>query len=137
MPYPGAPIHLIDTLLTNEPTTDQGHKAVRSRYVTFDKDSLYGAKAATNYGNLTKSNPKDQVVLEYYLENLANKIIVAEHRLSSEITQSPGGSLDTSEGSKNSRSFEDSGRSDEEDSEDGAFSEEGGSETPHVRRSTR
>ncbi|GJQ94970.1 retrovirus-related pol polyprotein from transposon TNT 1-94 [Tanacetum coccineum] len=49
----------------------------------------------------------------------------------------PGGSLDTSEGSKNSRSFEDSGRSDEEDSEDGAFSEEGGSETLQVRKSTR
>ncbi|GKC55698.1 retrovirus-related pol polyprotein from transposon TNT 1-94 [Tanacetum coccineum] len=44
---------------------------------------------------------------------------------------------DTSEGSKNSGSFEDSGRSDEEDSEDGAFSEEGGSETPQERRSTR
>ncbi|GJZ42138.1 retrovirus-related pol polyprotein from transposon TNT 1-94 [Tanacetum coccineum] len=44
---------------------------------------------------------------------------------------------DTSEGSKNSESFEDSGRSDEEDSEDRAFSKEGGSETPQVRRSTR
>ncbi|GJW61415.1 putative RNA-directed DNA polymerase [Tanacetum coccineum] len=42
-----------------------------------------------------------------------------------------------SEGSKNSRSFEDSGRSDEEDSKDGAFSEDGGSETPQVRKSTR
>ncbi|GKF68249.1 hypothetical protein Tco_0197928, partial [Tanacetum coccineum] len=40
------------------------------------------------------------------------------------------GSSDTSEGSKNSGSFEDSGRSDKEDSEDGALSEEGGSETP-------
>ncbi|GKB36172.1 hypothetical protein Tco_0881114 [Tanacetum coccineum] len=49
----------------------------------------------------------------------------------------PGGSSDTSEGSKNSGSFEDSGRSDEEDSEDGAFSEEGGSETPQVRRSNK
>ncbi|GJX77376.1 retrovirus-related pol polyprotein from transposon TNT 1-94 [Tanacetum coccineum] len=44
---------------------------------------------------------------------------------------------DTSEGSKNSGSFEDSGRSDEEFSKDGASSNEGGSETPHVRRSTR
>ncbi|GJQ90669.1 retrovirus-related pol polyprotein from transposon TNT 1-94 [Tanacetum coccineum] len=39
-------------------------------------------------------------------------------------SQSPGGSLDTSKGSENSGSFEDSGRSDEEDSEDGAFFEE-------------
>ncbi|GJT04801.1 retrovirus-related pol polyprotein from transposon TNT 1-94 [Tanacetum coccineum] len=57
--------------------------------------------------------------------------------LSSEITQSLGGSSDTSEGSENSGSFEDSGRSDEEYSEDGASSKEGGSETPQVRRSTR
>nr|GEW96867.1 retrovirus-related Pol polyprotein from transposon TNT 1-94 [Tanacetum cinerariifolium] len=46
--------------------------------------------------------------------NLAeNDSIVAEHGLSLEITQSPAGSSDMSEGSKNSRSFEDSGRSDE------------------------
>ncbi|GJV21851.1 hypothetical protein Tco_1370871 [Tanacetum coccineum] len=49
----------------------------------------------------------------------------------------PGGSLDTSEGSKNSGSFEDSGRSYEEDSKDRAFSKEGDSETPQVRRSTK
>ncbi|GJY12254.1 retrovirus-related pol polyprotein from transposon TNT 1-94 [Tanacetum coccineum] len=42
----------------------------------------------------------------------------------------------TSEGSENSESFEDSGRSDEY-SEDGASFKEGGSETPQVRRSTR
>ncbi|GKC73555.1 retrovirus-related pol polyprotein from transposon TNT 1-94 [Tanacetum coccineum] len=47
----------------------------------------------------------------------------------------PGGSSDTGEGSENSGSFEDSGRSDEEYSEDGASSKEGGSETPQVRRS--
>ncbi|GJS73065.1 retrovirus-related pol polyprotein from transposon TNT 1-94 [Tanacetum coccineum] len=58
-------------------------------------------------------------------ENLAkNDSIVAEHGLSSEITQSPGGSSDTSEGSENSGSFKDSGRSDEEYSEDGASSRE-------------
>ncbi|GJT79641.1 hypothetical protein Tco_1053983 [Tanacetum coccineum] len=51
--------------------------------------------------------------------------------------QSPGVSSDTSEGYKNSRSFEDSGRSDEEYSEDGASSKEGGSMTPQVQRSTR
>ncbi|GJZ91425.1 hypothetical protein Tco_0663352 [Tanacetum coccineum] len=50
---------------------------------------------------------------------------------------SPGGSSDTSERSENNGSFEDSGRSYEEYSEDGASSKEGGSETPHVRRSTR
>ncbi|GJX34464.1 retrovirus-related pol polyprotein from transposon TNT 1-94 [Tanacetum coccineum] len=47
-------------------------------------------------------------------------------------TQSPGGSTYTSEGSENNRSFEDSGRSDEEDSKDIASSE-----TPQVRRSTK
>ncbi|GKE53068.1 hypothetical protein Tco_1488224, partial [Tanacetum coccineum] len=66
-----------------------------------------------------------------------NDSIVAEHGLSSEITQSLGGSSNTSEGSKNSRSFEDSGRLDKEYSEDGASSNEGGSKTPQVRRSTR
>ncbi|GJX09647.1 hypothetical protein Tco_0199506 [Tanacetum coccineum] len=66
-----------------------------------------------------------------------NDSIVAEHGLSSEITQSPGGSSDTSEGFENSESFKDSGRSDEEYSEDGASSKEGGFETPQVRRSTR
>ncbi|GJR63281.1 retrovirus-related pol polyprotein from transposon TNT 1-94 [Tanacetum coccineum] len=60
-----------------------------------------------------------------------NDNIVAEHRLSSKITQShPCGSSDTSEGSENSKSFKDSGRLDEEDSKDEAFYEEGGSETP-------
>ncbi|GJU83864.1 retrovirus-related pol polyprotein from transposon TNT 1-94 [Tanacetum coccineum] len=84
----------------------KGQKVVRSRDVTFNKDSLYGAKAVTGYSNLTKPNQKDQVVLEESLENLANKSIVSKHG-----------------------SFEDSGRSYEEDSEDGAFSDEGGSET--------
>ncbi|GJR18762.1 putative reverse transcriptase domain-containing protein [Tanacetum coccineum] len=62
-----------------------------------------------------------------------NDSIVAEHGLSSEITQSLGGSSDTSEGSENSRSFEDSGRSYEEYSKDGASSKEGGSETPQKK----
>ncbi|GJS50016.1 retrovirus-related pol polyprotein from transposon TNT 1-94, partial [Tanacetum coccineum] len=115
----------------------KSHKVVRSRDVIFNEDSLYGAKAATDSSNLTKPNQKDQVVLEDSLENLANKSIVTEHGLSSEITQSPGGSSYTSEGSENSRSFKDSVRSDEEDSEDRASFEEEGSETPHVRRSTR
>ncbi|GJU08384.1 retrovirus-related pol polyprotein from transposon TNT 1-94 [Tanacetum coccineum] len=70
-------------------------------------------------------------------KNLANNSIVAEHGLSSKITQSPSGISDTSEGSKNNRSFEDIGRSVEEDFEDGASSEEGGSETPQVRRSSK
>ncbi|GJU72873.1 hypothetical protein Tco_1264278 [Tanacetum coccineum] len=81
--------------------------------------------------SLTKPIQKSQVVLVDILENLAeNDSIVAEHGLSSEITQSPDGSSNTSEGSKNNRSFEDIRRSDKEDSEDGAFSKEGGSETP-------
>nr|GEY34226.1 hypothetical protein [Tanacetum cinerariifolium] len=45
--------------------------------------------------------------------------------------KSLGGSLDTSEGSKNNRSFEGSGRSYEEDFKDGAFSEE---EAPRLHR---
>ncbi|GKA86889.1 putative RNA-directed DNA polymerase [Tanacetum coccineum] len=56
----------------------KSHKVVRSRDVTFNKDSLYGAKAATDSCNLTKPNQKDQVVLEDSLDNLANKIIVHE-----------------------------------------------------------
>ncbi|GJV07758.1 hypothetical protein Tco_1345414 [Tanacetum coccineum] len=61
-----------------------------------------------------KTQQKSQVVLVDILENLAeNDSRVAEYGLSSEITQSPGGSSDTSEGSENSGSFEDSGRSDE------------------------
>ncbi|GKE07346.1 hypothetical protein Tco_1399364, partial [Tanacetum coccineum] len=42
-----------------------------------------------------------------------------------------------SEGPENSSSFEDSGRSDEEYSEDDASSKDGGTENPQVRRSTR
>nr|GEV12989.1 putative laccase [Tanacetum cinerariifolium] len=88
--------------------------------------------------SLTKPIQKSQVVLVDIPKNLAeNDNIVAEHGLSSKITQSLGGSLDTSEGSKNRGSFEDSRKSDKEDSEYGAFSKEGGSETPQVRRSTR
>nr|GEU74291.1 retrovirus-related Pol polyprotein from transposon TNT 1-94 [Tanacetum cinerariifolium] len=89
-----------------------------------------------NSSSLTKPIQKSQVVLVYIPENLVdNDSIVAEHGLSLVITQSPGGSSDTSEGSENSRSFEDSGRSDEEDSEDRASSKEGSFE--HVRRSNR
>nr|GEU52473.1 hypothetical protein [Tanacetum cinerariifolium] len=84
----------------------------------------------------TKSHQNSQVALVDIPENLAkNDSIVVEYGLSSKITQSPGRSSDTSEGSKNYRSFEDSGRSDEEYYKDRASSKEGGSETPHVRRS--
>nr|GEW89208.1 retrovirus-related Pol polyprotein from transposon TNT 1-94 [Tanacetum cinerariifolium] len=57
--------------------------------------------------------------------------------LSMTTTKSSGESSNTSEGSKNSRSFEDFGRSDKEDSKDGASFKEEGSETPHVQRSNR
>ncbi|GJZ50989.1 retrovirus-related pol polyprotein from transposon TNT 1-94 [Tanacetum coccineum] len=115
----------------------KSHKVVRSRDVTFNEDSLYGAKATTDSSNLTKPNQKDQVVLEDSSENLANKSIVKEHGLSSEITQIPCESSDMSEGSENSRILEDSGRSDEKDSKDRASSEEGGFETLRLRRYTR
>ncbi|GKB68975.1 retrovirus-related pol polyprotein from transposon TNT 1-94 [Tanacetum coccineum] len=64
----------------------KGHKVIRSRDLTFNKDSLYGAKAVTYSSNLAKPNQKDQVVLKDSLENLPNKSIVSEHGLSSEIT---------------------------------------------------
>ncbi|GKD43511.1 hypothetical protein Tco_1268156 [Tanacetum coccineum] len=112
-------------------------KVIRSRDITF-VDSIYGAKSATDSSSLTKPIQKSQVVLVDIPENLTeNDIIVAEHGLSLEITQSLGGSSYISEESENSRSFEDSGISDEEYSENGASSKEGGSETPHVQRSTR
>ncbi|GJZ89040.1 hypothetical protein Tco_0660822 [Tanacetum coccineum] len=58
---------------------------------------------------------QSQEVLVDIPENLVEDInIVAEHGLSSENTQSPGGSSNTSEGSKTSGSFEDYGRSDED-----------------------
>ncbi|GJX11700.1 hypothetical protein Tco_0201559 [Tanacetum coccineum] len=87
---------------------------------------------------LNEANTEEPMVLVDIPENLAeNDSIVVGHGLSSEITQSPGWSSDSSEGSENNRSFEDGERSDDEDSEDGAFSKEGGSKTPHVRRFAR
>ncbi|GJV42322.1 retrovirus-related pol polyprotein from transposon TNT 1-94 [Tanacetum coccineum] len=98
------------------------HQLFRSRDITF-VDSIYGAMFAINSSSLMKPIQKSQVVLVDIPENLVeNDSIVAEHGLSSKITQSPGGSSDTSEGSENSGSFKDSGRSDEEYSEDGASS---------------
>ncbi|GJV68833.1 putative RNA-directed DNA polymerase [Tanacetum coccineum] len=64
----------------------KGHKVVRSRDVTFNEDSLYGAKAAIDSSNLTKPNQKGQVVLKDGLDNLVNNSFVVEHGLSSEIT---------------------------------------------------
>ncbi|GKE35120.1 hypothetical protein Tco_1454442 [Tanacetum coccineum] len=108
----------------------KSHQVIRSRDITF-VDSIYGARSATDSSSLTKPIQKSQVVLVDIPENLAeNDSIVAEHGLSSKITQSPGGSSDTSERFENSCSFEDSGRSNEENSEDGASSKEGGSKTP-------
>ncbi|GJY29127.1 retrovirus-related pol polyprotein from transposon TNT 1-94 [Tanacetum coccineum] len=115
----------------------KSHPIIRSRDITF-VDSIYGARSATDSSSLTKPIQKSQVVLVDIPENLAeNESIVSKHGLSSEITQSPGRGSDTSEGSENSRSFEDSGRSDKEYSKDGASSKEGGFKTPQVRRSTR
>nr|GEX53377.1 hypothetical protein [Tanacetum cinerariifolium] len=115
----------------------KSHQVIRSRDITF-VDSIYGARSMTNSSSLTNPIQRSQVVLVDIPENhTENDSIVAEHGLSSEITQSLGGSSNTSKGSENNESFEDSGRSDEEDSEDGEFSEEGGSETLQVRRSTR
>ncbi|GKC86148.1 hypothetical protein Tco_1141865 [Tanacetum coccineum] len=110
----------------------KSHQVIQSKDITF-VDSIYRARSATDSSSLTKPIQKSQVMLLDILENLAeNDSIVAEHGLSLEITQSPGGSPDKSEGSKNSGNFKDSGRSDEEYSEDGASCKEGGSKTPHV-----
>ncbi|GJS41327.1 reverse transcriptase domain-containing protein [Tanacetum coccineum] len=107
----------------------KSHQVIRSRDITF-MDLIYEAKTATDSSSLTKSIHKSQVVLVDILENLAkNDNIVAKHGLSSKITHNLGGSSNTSEGSKNSGSFEDNRRSDEEYSEDGASCKEGGSET--------
>ncbi|GKC97495.1 retrovirus-related pol polyprotein from transposon TNT 1-94, partial [Tanacetum coccineum] len=115
----------------------KSHQVIRSKDITF-VDSIYGARSATNSSSLTKPIQKSQVLLVDISENVAeNDSLVAEHGLSSEITQSPSGSSDTSEGSENNRSFKDSERSDEEYSEDGASSKEGGFESLQVRRSTR
>ncbi|GJT08330.1 retrovirus-related pol polyprotein from transposon TNT 1-94 [Tanacetum coccineum] len=115
----------------------KSHQVIQSIDMTF-VDSIYRARSATDSSSLTKPIQKSQVVLVDIPDNLVeNDSIVAKHGLSLEITQSLGGSSDTSEGSKNSGSFEDSVRSDEEYSEDRASCKEGGSKTPHVRRSTR
>nr|GEV81994.1 putative ribonuclease H-like domain, GAG-pre-integrase domain protein [Tanacetum cinerariifolium] len=115
----------------------KSHQVIRSRDITF-VDSIYGAKSVTDSSSLTKPIQKIQVVLVDISYNLAlNDSILAELGLSLEITQSPGGSSDTSEGSENSRSFEDSGRSHEEYFKDGASSKEGGFETLQERRSIK
>ncbi|GKC28320.1 hypothetical protein Tco_1035614, partial [Tanacetum coccineum] len=96
-------------------------------------------KCDTAFGirRVTRLSEAEMLHLRTQFIELENDNIVAEHGLSLEITQSLGGSSNTSEGSKKSESFKDSGRSDEEYSKDGASSKEGGFETPHVRRSTR
>ncbi|GJY82041.1 hypothetical protein Tco_0494792 [Tanacetum coccineum] len=118
-----------DTSLAHLKDT-KSHHVIRRRDITF-VDSIYGARPATNSSILMKPIQKSQAVLVYIPKNLAKKdSIVVEHGLSSKITQSPGGSLNMIEGSKNSGSFEDNGRSDEEYSKHGASSKEGGIETP-------
>nr|GEX01949.1 retrovirus-related Pol polyprotein from transposon TNT 1-94 [Tanacetum cinerariifolium] len=106
------------------------HQVIQSRDIKF-MDLIYGARSATDSSSFTKPIQKYQVVLVDILENLAeNDSIVVEQGLSLEITQSLGGSSDTSDGFENSGSFEDNGRSNEKYYEDGASSKEGGSETP-------
>ncbi|GJV80837.1 glutathione S-transferase T3-like protein [Tanacetum coccineum] len=67
----------------------KSHRVIRSKDITF-VDSIYGARSATDSSSLTEPIQKSQVVLVDIPENLAeNDSIVAEHGLSSEITQSP------------------------------------------------
>ncbi|GKE05126.1 hypothetical protein Tco_1397144, partial [Tanacetum coccineum] len=83
----------------------KSQQVIRSRDITF-VDLIYGAMSVTDSSSLTKPIQKSQVVLVDIPENLAgNDSIVAEHGLSSEITQSLGESSIMSEGSKNSGSF--------------------------------
>ncbi|GKB54040.1 hypothetical protein Tco_0904793 [Tanacetum coccineum] len=113
-------------------------KAMKCTFICNDSEEMRYNLSATDSSILTNLIQKSQVVLVDISENLAeNDSIVAEHGLSSEITQSLDASSYTGEGSENNGSFKDSGRSDEEYSEDGASSKEGGSESPQVRRSTR
>ncbi|GKF08018.1 hypothetical protein Tco_0042242, partial [Tanacetum coccineum] len=91
-------------------------------------DTAFGIRRVTRLSEAEILHLRNQFMEP---ENLVeNDNIVAKHGLSSKITQSPGGSSDTSEGFENSGSFKDSGRSDEEYSKDGASPKEGGSETP-------
>ncbi|GJX12264.1 retrovirus-related pol polyprotein from transposon TNT 1-94 [Tanacetum coccineum] len=115
---------------------------IKVKYVLIDKlDAKFVKCTFIGYGSYEMGyrfwDSKSHKGVGRFPKNLANKNIVAKHGLSSKITQSLGGSSDTSERSKNSRSFEDSGRSNKEDSEDRASSDKGGFETPQVRRSTR
>ncbi|GJR10737.1 hypothetical protein Tco_0793389 [Tanacetum coccineum] len=67
----------------------KSHRVIRSKDITF-VDSIYGARSATDSSSLTEPIQKSQVGLVGISENLAeNDSIVAEHGLSSEITQSP------------------------------------------------
>nr|GEW98475.1 ribonuclease H-like domain-containing protein [Tanacetum cinerariifolium] len=111
----------------------KSHQVIRSRDITF-MDSIYEARSVIDSSSLTKLIQKSQVVLVVIPENLEeNDNIVAENGLSSKITESPGVRSDMIEGFKNNGSSEDSGRSDEEYSKDGASSKEGGSETPYKK----
>nr|GEX87802.1 RNA-directed DNA polymerase, eukaryota [Tanacetum cinerariifolium] len=107
----------------------KSHQVIQSRDITF-VDSNYRAWSTTDLSSLTKPIQKNQVVLVDILDNLAEyDNIVAEHGMSSKITQSLVESSNTSEGFENSGSFKDSGRSDEKDSKDAASFNEGGSKT--------
>nr|GFA19862.1 retrovirus-related Pol polyprotein from transposon TNT 1-94 [Tanacetum cinerariifolium]GFA21006.1 retrovirus-related Pol polyprotein from transposon TNT 1-94 [Tanacetum cinerariifolium] len=88
----------------------KSYQVIQSRDITF-VDLIYGARSATDSNRLTKPIQNSQVVLVDIPENLTeNDSIVTEHGLSLKISQSPGGSSDTSEESKNNGSFEDSER---------------------------
>ncbi|GJX84656.1 hypothetical protein Tco_0335430 [Tanacetum coccineum] len=105
-------------------------EAMKCTFISSGSDEMRYSFQDMKSHQLNEANTEESVVLVDIPENLAeNDNIVLEHGLSSEITQSLGGSSDLSEGSENSRSFEDGERSDDEDSEDEAFSKEGGSET--------
>ncbi|GJV39256.1 retrovirus-related pol polyprotein from transposon TNT 1-94 [Tanacetum coccineum] len=105
-------------------------KSVKCTFIGHGSDEMdiaFGIRRVTR-----SSEEPDDVILMIPLYVEAKATTNSRAWLSSEITQSPVGSSDASEGSENSGSYEDSRRSDKEDSEDRASSKEGGSKTPHL-----
>ncbi|GJR25797.1 hypothetical protein Tco_1102029 [Tanacetum coccineum] len=117
--------------LLNLPHTLHSDRVAYSKRLKMKCDTAFGIRRVTRLSKVK--------ILHLWtrFKESENDSIVAEYGLSLEITQSLGESSDTSEGSENNRSFKDSGRSDEEYSEDKASSKKGGSKTPQVRRCTK
>ncbi|GJW97449.1 retrovirus-related pol polyprotein from transposon TNT 1-94 [Tanacetum coccineum] len=74
-------------LINHAPSVPLGFQIPKEEWQGKEVSLAYlKAKAATDSSNLTKPNKRDQVVLEDFPKNLANKSVVAEHGFSLEIT---------------------------------------------------